>query len=200
MPKVSSEYLAERQEHILQAAIRCFVRSGFHATGMAEIIRESELSAGSVYRYYKSKDELIQAIIDRLITSLQQQMNEEISNSTSLGDVMVRCIGVISRRLTAPEAQMLPQTWTEALRNPTIAALVNKKYQPVINNFEELARQLKERGQVAADLDPVIVARVMLSTMNGFVVQKLLFNQQIDDVAFAQTVAQLFSPKAPTGT
>src|SRR6185437_10238200 len=40
MPKVTAEYRDARRTHLLDAARRCFVRDGFHATSMADVCRE----------------------------------------------------------------------------------------------------------------------------------------------------------------
>ena len=62
MPKISDERKLERSRQILAAARRCFVDKGFHRASMSDVIRESGLSAGAVYSYYSSKEELIAAV------------------------------------------------------------------------------------------------------------------------------------------
>lgn len=59
MPRISPEKLEERRQQIRAAAARCFARKGIQATTMREIFAEAGLSAGAVYNYYKTKDELI---------------------------------------------------------------------------------------------------------------------------------------------
>lgn len=66
MPRVSDEHLNRRRRQIMEAALRCFARKGFHDTTLQDVFRESGLSAGAVYRYFKSKDELVQAIAAEL--------------------------------------------------------------------------------------------------------------------------------------
>lgn len=61
MPKVSESYLQERRELILDAAISCFGRKGFHQTTMRDICDEAQVSPGAIYRYFKSKNEFIDA-------------------------------------------------------------------------------------------------------------------------------------------
>ena len=56
MPKVSDAYLAARRRQILDAAAACFARDGFHRTSMQDIVRESGISAGLVYRYFAGKE------------------------------------------------------------------------------------------------------------------------------------------------
>src|SRR3569833_792948 len=62
MPRVSDDHLERRRQQILDAARRCFLRKGFHLTSMQDVFAESGLSAGAVYRYFKSKNEIITAI------------------------------------------------------------------------------------------------------------------------------------------
>jgi TetR/AcrR family transcriptional regulator, transcriptional repressor of aconitase len=62
MPKVSQSYLNARRSQILEAAIVCFSRDGFHRTTMQNIVKESKLSPGAIYNYFESKEEIIEAI------------------------------------------------------------------------------------------------------------------------------------------
>ncbi|CAM3181251.1 hypothetical protein DESA109040_01440 [Deinococcus saxicola] len=94
MPRVSDEYLTERQDQILEAAVRRFAVGGFHATSMADIIAESGLSAGSVYRYYKSKDELIAAIITRLLGQFHGRLTEMSAEAVTPSEVIEGILGV----------------------------------------------------------------------------------------------------------
>lgn len=58
MPRVTEEHREHMRRRIQGAALSCIGRKGFSAVSMADIIAESELSAGAVYVYYKGKDEL----------------------------------------------------------------------------------------------------------------------------------------------
>lgn len=62
MPKISEARKLERSRQILDAARRCFAEKGFHRASMSDVIRESGLSAGAVYSYYSSKEQLIAAV------------------------------------------------------------------------------------------------------------------------------------------
>src|SRR3712207_9276432 len=81
MPRVTDEHRRARREQILDAATATFAAQGFQATGMAEVIAASGLSAGAVYRYFTSKDQLIEAIVDRGLDEaagrLERQLAEE---------------------------------------------------------------------------------------------------------------------------
>src|SRR5687767_970067 len=65
MPKVLPEYLEQRRAQIVDAAAACFSRKGFHQSTMQDICEEATLSPGAVYRYFRSKEEIIEAMCER---------------------------------------------------------------------------------------------------------------------------------------
>ncbi|WP_030316411.1 helix-turn-helix domain-containing protein [Streptomyces sp. NRRL B-3229] len=52
-----------RRRQTLDGATLCFARNGFHATSVQDVLKEVDLSAGAVYRYFSGKEELIRARI-----------------------------------------------------------------------------------------------------------------------------------------
>lgn len=69
MPKVSEEHRQSRREQILDAAIACFIERGFQGTSMADIIQESGLSAGAIYRYFPGKRDIAMAVAKHVVAA-----------------------------------------------------------------------------------------------------------------------------------
>ena len=65
MRRVNAQLQSDRRTEILDAAERCFARSGFHGASMQEICAEAGMSPGNLYRYFRSKEELIAGISER---------------------------------------------------------------------------------------------------------------------------------------
>lgn len=61
MPRLTEQKMNDRRRDIIAAAGRCFARKGIQATTMREIFAEAGMSAGAVYNYFKTKDDLIAA-------------------------------------------------------------------------------------------------------------------------------------------
>jgi AcrR family transcriptional regulator len=72
----------ERREQILDAATELFARKGFDQTRMDDIVKETELSKGALYWYFKSKDDIIFAILDRIFQHEFREL-EPLTRSTS---------------------------------------------------------------------------------------------------------------------
>jgi len=71
--KAQARTLAQR-ERILVAAQQCFIEAGFHAASMASIAETAQMSPGLIYRYFKGKNEIIVAIIERQLVFLRAEI------------------------------------------------------------------------------------------------------------------------------
>lgn len=193
MPKVSEQHIVQMQEKILQAAVVCFADNGFHATGMAQIIKASGVAAGSVYRYYKSKDELILAIVERHLQQMQAQVMSLEAVTTPLA-LIESCLAKIEKLKQTEEvigfAKVLPQVWTEVLRNPAISAVVTANYDKILHQFEHYLSEMQQAGTLDKAIDCKMLAQIIWSLVHGYSLQSLLF-EPIDKASYLQTLTML---------
>src|SRR5262252_5009289 len=87
MPKVSKSHLDSRRRQIIDAAIECFSKEGFHRATMHDIVRASGLSPGAIYLYFNSKDDIIEAIANERHQS-EKEMIASAQNQSGPGDVL----------------------------------------------------------------------------------------------------------------
>lgn len=197
MPKVSEAHLAARREQILDAAMRRFVENGFQATGMADVIAETQLSAGAVYRYFKSKDELIEAIVDRVIGHIAERFAALLGADSVPAPAAAVRAGVAAFETMAAEApvdvgRLAVQAWAEALRNDRIYAIVENAYATIRSYYVEVSRRAIDAGFAPADADPEELGAALYSLMAGFVLQRVLIGD-VDAEAYARGVRVLLA-------
>src|SRR5690349_6740556 len=177
MPRVTEAHLAARRQQILDAARVCFARSGFHTTSMQDVIKEAELSVGAVYRYFDSKEALIEAVAEQVVGLIVGELDSMIVSKPlpPLLDVMDRVLGVVESQ-TGPNgaARMALQVWGEALRNPRLRDLVAGVYQTIRARFVQLARQAQDEGQLPPGADPEEAGLVLFGLVPGFILQLVL--------------------------
>src|SRR4051794_1314712 len=65
MSQPASEPSLDRRTQILEAAMVCFAKHGFHQASMHDISTEAGISVGLIYRYFVSKEAVIAAMVDR---------------------------------------------------------------------------------------------------------------------------------------
>lgn len=74
----------ERQESILDSAKELFYSQGFHDTTMAQIAKSAELAKGTLYLYFKSKEELAATIIYRTLQGFHEFIKAKLKGNSGL--------------------------------------------------------------------------------------------------------------------
>jgi AcrR family transcriptional regulator len=176
VPRVSETHLAARRQQILDAARTCFLRNGFHATSIQDVIAEAGLSVGAVYRYFPSKTELISAIADEVVGQVEGTLSAvAVDESIPLPDAMARAVDLMEDNLgTDGMMRLAVQLWAEALRDPAIAELVSGVYIGLRATFTALARRAMTSGELLASADPEAAGAALFSLLLGFGLQRLL--------------------------
>jgi len=156
----------ERRAAILAAAERAFVRLGFHATSMQNVAEEAGMSAGNLYRYFPSKEAIVEAICSADETDRARDFAEIAQQGDFLG-MAERTIR--SKLLGKPrqKAQMILEIWAEAGRNPKIAAMAGALDAKVRAGIIGLVDTAQRRGEAASHVDPDFVARAIMSLVAG---------------------------------
>jgi AcrR family transcriptional regulator len=205
MPRVSEAHLAARRDQILEAATRCFARNGFHATSMQDVIREAGLSVGAVYRYFKSKDELVRAIAERNVGQLGAALEELGRHEPPLpvGEVMERVLGLVEP-LLVPQgvANIALQVWTESLRDAELSTFVRATYGRLRAAFATVVARARDAGQLPAEVDAEALGTALFSLMPGYVLQRVLTGEPSQPVMTAgvRALLTLAIPATPSLT
>ncbi|MFD7388598.1 TetR/AcrR family transcriptional regulator [Streptomyces sp. NPDC059852] len=191
MARVSQEHLDARRRQILDGAALCFARNGFHATSMQDVLKEVDLSAGAVYRYFNGKEELIGAIVAEVLGSVRAAFEEAARQSPPpppdelVAHVLGRTLAeraslVVDGRPAFP--RLVVQVWTETLRNEELAAILREGYGSVRGAWARIVESYQDAGMMRTDVDPDHVARTMIACVLGFIAQQSLFGPAPVDV------------------
>ncbi|MFD0024294.1 TetR/AcrR family transcriptional regulator [Streptomyces sp. NPDC058382] len=184
MARVSQEHLDARRRQILDGAARCFARDGFHGTSMQDVLKEVGLSAGAVYRYFSGKEDLIAAIAGEAVGGVRQAFEQATQVSPPpTPDVL---IGRVVRTLFGQAdggrgldrrayAGLIVQVWSEALRSELLAATLGEAYEGLRVAWSELVAVYRASGLLGADVPDERVARTLIATAQGFIVQLAVF-------------------------
>jgi AcrR family transcriptional regulator len=176
MPKISDDKRAARRVQILEAAWVCFQREGLHATTMDDIIRASRLSAGAVYSYYPSKEDLILAAVTVSLNGLRARLEPILQYTPPLPpDLFVQHIAEAIAEFTEHETYDLKRIallgWSEAQRNERLRETMRNFYLAFRDQLTDLAVGWRKAGLLQKRTSARDVAKVVLSEILGFVVQ-----------------------------
>jgi TetR/AcrR family transcriptional regulator, transcriptional repressor of aconitase len=172
MPKVDDEHRAARRQQILDAATECFTREGFHRTTMQDIIGEAGLSAGAVYGYFKSKDDIVEAISAERHVRERELLSRTGEPAEILRQLAREFLGALSDRKEQKRRRLGVQVWAEALREPRVMRLVRRGIDEPVRLLTGIVEDAQKRGEISASLEPEAVARAIVALFHGFILQQ----------------------------
>jgi TetR/AcrR family transcriptional regulator, transcriptional repressor of aconitase len=175
MPKVSQKYLDIRRSEILDAAILCFSRDGFHRTTMKDIVRQSKLSPGAIYNYFKSKEEIIQAIANRRQAKERELVMEAIEKGSvveALKRVRDAFFDELDNQKERQRRQVSIQLWAEGQRSPDVQKIVRSSFEEPRKLLSSVLLEARAQGAIAKWADPDTLACFVIATFHGLVLQR----------------------------
>ncbi|MFD8519730.1 TetR/AcrR family transcriptional regulator [Streptomyces capillispiralis] len=190
MARVSQEHLDARRRQILDGAALCFARNGFHATSMQDVLKEVDLSAGAVYRYFGGKDELISAIVTEVLDTVRDIYERAaLQSPPPTPDVLIPRTLARMRELRPATLdggewmfpRLMIQVWTETTRNPELAAALGEGYQKVRASWVRIVEGYQDAGLMPRDTDADAMARAMIAVVQGFAAQIALFGGPLEE-------------------
>ena len=157
----------DKRERILRGAIKVFARKGFYATRVSEIAQAAGVADGTIYLYFKNKDDVLVCIFEDRITKLLEVLRREIAESTSFEERMRRIVGL---QLGLLEGQRdLAEVITVNLRQSS--RLLKQYATPLFVEYLEVLASVIADGQregvVRADAHPRILARALFGALDG---------------------------------
>jgi len=174
MPKVSQAYLDARRGEILDAAIVCFSREGFHRTTMVEIVKESGVSPGAIYNYFDSKEEIIEAIAEGR-REVELALIAEATQADTVVDALRRLRDAFFGDLKNPKERLRRrlsiQLWAEAQRNPRILKLVRGSFEGPLKMLSGILAEAQRRREISGKVDAEATARFLIGAFYGLVLQ-----------------------------
>ncbi|OLT43704.1 hypothetical protein BJF86_13885 [Serinicoccus sp. CNJ-927] len=203
MPKITDERRAERRQQILTAAFTCAAHEGFHRMTMADVIQASGLSAGAVYGYFRSKDELILALADTAISQIEPAFAALADQEPlpSIPEVVgLLTAGIEQAGSHEPDLTRVAVTaWAEAVRNPAVGAILSERFLRIRGHLVAYLERLQDAGRLDPEADPVAVAQATFGTIPGFVLQRLVIGD-VSSGTYAAGWAALTGAPWPPGS
>jgi AcrR family transcriptional regulator len=171
----------------------CFSREGFHRTTMQDIVRETGRSAGAIYRYFKSKEDIVAAIAEDRHEA-EAVMLREAGGRADVPTVLRELIDVSLGRLSDPAEQrwrrITVQVWAEALRDERVMRIVRSGLDGPIDVLADVIRRAQEEGTLPSEMDAVAAARVFASLFYGLVLQQA-WDPAVDVEAYIDAVVTI---------
>ncbi len=170
MPKVKDEYLENKRNQILDAAFAVCKRKPVYDVAMTDIVTETGMSQGGVYKYFNNIDLVLAALIDR--ANLQGNYIEqidEIMESGNASDVILHDLFLISEQyfsdMLISYNKILFELSTFFAYNPERRERINKKVttSSTFGYLTQCALRIMMTGVERGDFVPVLLVKDIMA-------------------------------------
>jgi TetR/AcrR family transcriptional regulator, repressor for uid operon len=174
-----------RRRQILDAAMTCFRRRGFHQATMHEICAEACMSAGALYRYFGSKAEIIGAIAEDKHTD-----TDHVFLDATRKGALIDALSLLARdffdKFAEGDGALIADIFAEAIRDDAVAAPLLKINENSLQYCVDAIKAAQARGEVDETLEPRDAANTLFAAIEGIALRRAFLRDTDPDAAVAQ--------------
>jgi TetR/AcrR family transcriptional regulator, repressor for uid operon len=170
---------SDRHTQILDAALVCFAKRGFHQASMHDISAEAGISVGLIYRYFENKDAVISAMADRHKREIHEVLKRAQQAPTLLESLEILFTAHCCEDAPQLVSAFVVDLYAEASRNPRVADLVRDVLQTAMSGVTDLIARSPEAESAAHGLKPHEQAELIFAVSRGMLMRDVLQPQEM---------------------
>jgi TetR/AcrR family transcriptional regulator len=176
----------DRKNTIIEAAEELFSEKGFRETTMQEISGKAELSKGTIYLYFKSKEELYLSVCTKGVAEFGESLEAAVKGGNDLeGKIKAVYLAYIKHSLEQPAIfRVLRDTFIEHVRDNLSKSTI-EEISGIIRNWLEyesgLIQEGIDSGTIDPDLDPYTFSLSAWRLSTGLIELALLKEPRVID-------------------
>ena len=179
------ELADRRRRQIMDAAIACFARRGFHQATMQEICAESGISAGALYRYFASKAEIIAAIAED-----KRGEGHDAFQCAAKQKGLMDALCVVARdffdKLHQGHSALIADVIAESIRDDALAKSLRANDAGSVGLVANAIRSAQARHEIDATLDADEAAATLHAVIEGIGLRRAFLRDTDPDAALLQ--------------
>ncbi|WP_167767195.1 TetR/AcrR family transcriptional regulator [Jannaschia formosa] len=190
MPKVAPEAMQERRAQIVAAAMRVFAEKGLSRATLRDVFREAGLSAGAVYNYFQSKDDIILAVTEAGMGDALSAFDAQGADGRRLEEVIDYFFTELQGLANTPVPRVDIMIVTEALANDDVRRSVLKNRAAIKAALVRLVER-KQASEPSWQAHPAPVLADLIYTTYQGLVMSLALGEEVDLPAFGTALKMM---------
>jgi len=162
MRKVNPEKHEEKRMEILEAARRCFARSGFRGASISDICEEAGIRSGHLYHYFDGKEAIVEAMVEAGLAEAAAEFSRLEDDADPLAPLRSELQKFV-KRAAAGERAIAIEILAEAARNPAMERIVRRHYERTKDLLAGSLRRAQKDGHIDPALDAHQTAGMLIS-------------------------------------
>ena len=181
-----------KYHQILEAAIKVFARQGFHQSTVAQIAKEARVADGTIYLYFKNKDDILVQFFNYKTKLVFDSFRTEVARADSSLDklryLIRRHLEEFQRNREMAVVYQVETHQSSRLAEAQIKEM-SKMYRDLIS---EIVEQGQQEGTIRKDLYVGLVKRFIIGAVDEVINTWLHSNGEYDLVSMADPLVEMF--------
>src|SRR4029079_582112 len=177
-PQIDSSN-GDRRSQILEAALVCFAKRGFHQTSMHDISGEAGISVGLIYRYFENKEAVISAMADRHKKEITEMLERARQAPSLLESLEILFTAHCCEDAPQVVSAFVVDLYAEASRNSHVADLTRDVLETAMGGVTDLIARAPEAQNAGSDLRPEELAELIFAVARGMLMLDVLRPQEM---------------------
>lgn len=194
-PKVSTQYKAKTRDRIISSAVINFSLNGFDKARMEDIAIDADVSKGTLYLYFKSKEDLFYAICQNNVKKLKGQL--DLLFSQSKGDLLYNAekfYDSFQDIVKDDEQKIAFEIISECSRNQQLREVMYEQRLKIFGIVSEYLNLQIEKGFFKKDVDVNAIACGLVSLYDGLSLSKIIgISNDFNKRAWTETIKAIFA-------
>jgi TetR/AcrR family transcriptional regulator, repressor for uid operon len=174
-----SEPTVDRRTQILDAAVICFAKHGFHQASMHDISAEAGISVGLIYRYFKNKEEVIAAMAARHKHEIHEVLERARQAPTLLESLEILFTAHCCENSPQIQSAFVVDLYAESSRNAKVKELVRDVLQTAMDGVTDVIARSPEAQQTTHGLSGKELAELIFAVARGMLMRDILQPQEM---------------------
>jgi AcrR family transcriptional regulator len=190
----------ERREELIEAAIKVMIRDGVARTTTRAIVGEAGLPLGAFHYCFRSKEELLQSVIERIMVRALGPAVASAVAGAPVDEVVRTTLRAYWERIRqSPDEHLLTYELTQyALRQPELAELARRQYRHYLDVSQSSLETMADLAGIDWTVPLPVLARFALGVLDGLTLTWLLDRDDaLADAALAEYADYLLSVAKP---
>ena len=184
--------ISDKREAIIRAAIKVFARKGYFNSKVADIAAEAGIADGTVYLYFKSKDEILHSIFDRAMAEFIEDGRKELEGIEKPAERLRKIAELHLEKLGTDRD--LAVVFQVELRGST--KFMQEFSAAGFAEYLDIIRQTIENGQKSgdfrSDVKPIVGAKILYGAIDEMVTNWILSKKSYALEPMAEEVIKVF--------
>jgi TetR/AcrR family fatty acid metabolism transcriptional regulator len=155
-----------KHQKILKAAIKVFAEKGFYNSRVAEIAKEANVADGTIYLYFKNKDDILISLFEEEFGQIVENTRKELEKEKDPLQ-KIRRFAIMHLSIVFKQQQLGEVLGVEVRQSSKfMKEYINKPFIEYLNLIRSIVIEGQERGLIRKDLTPGIMKRALFGALD----------------------------------